>query len=153
MEVRTLLPPPWTPLAALVEESHAEGFRFLIRFEQEFQSGLVRFAGPVETLLGAFEDSALIGMAGLTRDPYSGDPRTGRLRHVYLLPGWRGRGIGKALIAEIEHRARAHFLTLVLRTDTPAAATFYRTLGYEQLAVKGTATHRRVLVKLDSLSS
>jgi hypothetical protein len=87
VEIRALLPPPWTPLAALVEESHAEGFRFLIRFEQEYLSGQVRFEGTGETLLGAFEDSALIGMAGLTLDPYSGDPHTGRMRHLYCPTG------------------------------------------------------------------
>jgi hypothetical protein len=92
MDIRTLLPPPWTPLAAFVGRSHAEGFRFLTRFEQEYLSVRVRFKGPGETLLGAFEGSALIGMAGVTRDPYSGDPRTGRVRHVYVLPDWRGLG-------------------------------------------------------------
>jgi len=146
MEVRTLLPPPWTPLAALVEKSHAEGFRFLIRFEQEYLSGQVRFDCPGETLLGAFEDSALVGMGGLTRDPYTGDPRTGRVRHLYVLPDYRGRGIGRALITQIERHARTHFHSLVLRTDTPAGASFYHALGYEQLVAKGTATHRRILL-------
>jgi len=146
MEIRTLLPPPWTPLAALVEKSHAEGFRFLIRFEQEYLSGQIRFEGPDETLLGAFEGSVLIGMGGLTRDPYTGDPRTGRVRHLYVLPDWRGRGIGRTLITQIERHARAHFDSLVLRTDTPAGVGFYHALGYEQLAVQRTATHRRILV-------
>jgi GNAT superfamily N-acetyltransferase len=146
MEIRTLLPRPWTPPTALVQESHAEGFRFLIRFEQEYLSGQVRFEGPRESHRGAFEDSALIGMAGLTRDPYRGNPQTDRVRHVYVLINWRARGIGKALMAEIEHRARADFHALVLRTDTRSGAKFYPALGFEQLAARGTATHRRILV-------
>ena len=145
MEIRLLIPPPWPMLAPLVQTSREEGFRFLIRLEQEYLSGKVRFQAAGETLLGAFEDSAIIGVGGLTRDTYSDDPHAGRIRHVYVLPQYRGRGIGRFLVADVERRGRPHFNALVLRTDTLAGARFYEAIGYEQFAISGTATHRRLL--------
>ena len=145
MEIRLLIPPPWPLLAPLVETSSEEGFQFLIRLEREFLSGEVRFDATGEAFLGAFENSELIGVGGLTRDPYSGEPRTGRVRHVYVLPEWRGRGVGRRILREIERRAIERFDSLVLRTDTSVAANFYQALGYEKLAIGGTATHRRAL--------
>jgi GNAT superfamily N-acetyltransferase len=134
MEIRTLLPPPWPLLAPLIEASHEEGFQFLGRLEKEFLSGKARFNANGETLLGAFEGPTIIGVGGLTGDPYCDDPHTGRVRHLYVLPQWRGRGIGASLLAAIELHAVAHFKTLVLRTDTSVGAEFYQSHGYELLA-------------------
>jgi GNAT superfamily N-acetyltransferase len=146
MEIRHLTPLPWPLLAPLIEASRNEGFQFLIRLEDEFLSGKVRFDGNGEGLFGAYEGPTLIGVGGLTRDPYSDKPHTGRVRHLYVLPQWRGRGIGASLLSAIEHRAEAHFKALVLRTDTSAGAAFYQSHGYESLAAGGTATHRRSLL-------
>jgi GNAT superfamily N-acetyltransferase len=134
-------------LSPLVAESVEEGFRFLGRLQGAYVSGQVRFDAVGETFLGAFDDSTLVGVGGLTRDIYSGEPRTGRLRHLYVRREWRRRGIGRVLVAELERRASAHFTALVLRTDTATAAQFYRALGYEQIAVPPTATHCRELVR------
>jgi GNAT superfamily N-acetyltransferase len=147
MDIRVLLPPPWPMLSPLVAESVEEGLRFLGRLQPEYASGQARFDAEGETFLGAFADAALIGVGGLTRDVYGAEPHTGRLRHLYVRRDWRRRGIGRVLVAELELRARAHFTALVLRTDTTAAAQFYRALGYEQIAVPSTATHRRALVR------
>jgi GNAT superfamily N-acetyltransferase len=146
VDIRTLLPPPWPLLAPLLEASSKEGFQFLIRLEDEYLSGKVRFNANGETLLGSFKASTLFGVGGLTRDPYCDDPHTGRVRHLYVLPQWRGRGIGASLLSAIELHAEAHFKALVLRTDTAAGAAFFQSHGYELLASGGTATHRRLLL-------
>ena len=143
MKIRTLLPHPWPLLAPLIEASREEGFQFLIRLENEFLSGEVRFDAAGETLLGAFQDPLLLGV---TRDPYCDDPHTGRVRHLYVLPQWRGRGIGAILLSALELHAEAHFKALVLRTDTSAGAGFYQSHGCELLATGGPATHRRTLL-------
>jgi GNAT superfamily N-acetyltransferase len=145
MDIRSLIPPPWLQLRPLMKASREEGFFFLARLEHEYLSGQVRFNGPGETLLGAFEETAIVGLAGLTRDPYDNDQHTGCVRHVYVLPQRRGRGIGKALLAEIERHGQAHFSVLVLRTDTLAAANFYQRIGYDRLPPGEPATHRRSL--------
>lgn len=145
MDIRTLIPPRWSQLAPLMKASREEGFFFLSRLEHEYLSGQVRFNGPGETLLGALENTAIVGVAGLTRYPYDNDLRTGSVQHVYVLPSSRGRGIGRALLAEIERCGKTHFSALVLRTDTLAAAQFYQRVGYERLAPGEGATHRRLL--------
>jgi GNAT superfamily N-acetyltransferase len=145
MEIRPLTPPPWPLLAHLNEASREEGFQFLIPLENEFFSSKVRFDAAGKTLLGAFQDPLLTGVGGLTRDPYCADPHTGRVRHLYGLPQWRGRDIGASLLSEIKRHAQTYFNTLVLRTDTKTAAFSYELLGYERLVDRGTATHRRTL--------
>jgi GNAT superfamily N-acetyltransferase len=129
----------------LIESSAQEGFQFLVRLQHEFLSGTVRFDGDGEGFFGAFEGPTLIGVGGLTRDPYCDDPLTGRVRHLYVLPQWRRRGVGARLLAAIELHAQARFKVLVLRTDSSAGAGFYQSHGYELLAAGGTATHRRLL--------
>ena len=145
METRVLIPPSWLELAPLISASREEGYLFLVRLEHEYLCGRVRFDAAGETLLGVFENSVLVGIGGLTRDPDSNVQGTGCVRHVYVLPEYRHRGIGKMLLAEIEQRARKHFNALVLRTDNMAAAQFYQRNGYEPFGPGSTATHRRIL--------
>jgi GNAT superfamily N-acetyltransferase len=125
--------------------SREEGYLFLVRLEHEYLSGKVRFDAPGETLLGVLDNSTLVAIGGLTQDLNFDVQCTGRVRHVYVLPEYRRRGIGKLRLAEIEPRARAHFNALILRTTSMAAVTFYERIGYEALAPEGTATHRRLL--------
>jgi GNAT superfamily N-acetyltransferase len=140
-----LLPPPWRRISELALESRDEGFEFLDRMQREYEIGHARFDGEGETLLGAIQNSILLGICGLTRDVYGTDPRVGRVRHLYVRRDSRRRGIGRLLLSEVESRARAHFAALVLRTDSPTAALFYEALGYEALHPSGKATHRREL--------
>jgi len=141
---------PLTTLSAsgvehLVEASVAEGFRFLARLREEYASGANRFDSEGEVLLGVFRGEELVAVGGLNRDPYGGDPRTGRIRHVYVLPSARRTGVGRALIGELIGRAGAWFDELVLRTDTVEAARFYEALGFRPEREIEGATHRLIL--------
>ena len=145
MEIRALRPLPAGLLQPLVEESTREGYRFLQRLEREYDAGQLRCDGPGEVLLGVFEGPELIAVGGVSRDPYGGAADTGRIRHVYVRAAHRRRAVGRRLIAALEAHARGCFSALVLRTDTEAAARFYRELGYRPLPPGGSATHRREL--------
>jgi hypothetical protein len=144
LAIRSLLPPPWADLAPLVEESEREGFRFLARLRQEFEDGRNRFDAPGEALLGCYRGAGLVAVGGLNQDPYSPEPRVGRLRHLYVSPAYRRRRVGRMLVDALVAAARPHFGVLLLRTDTPAAARFYETLGFAAVALP-YATHRMVL--------
>ena len=144
LAVRSLLPPPWADLAPLVEESEREGFRFLARLRREFEEGGNRFDAPGEALLGCRRDAGLIAVGGLNRDPYSPEPRAGRLRHLYVSAAFRRCGVGRTLVDALVAAARPHFGVLLLRTDTRAAAQFYEALGFAPVA-SPHATHRMVL--------
>ena len=142
MEIQTLLPPPWPQLTPLIEASTAEGFRFLVRLKEEYLTGQKCFNAPGETLLGAYHQAELLGVCGLTRDPYSNDPHIGRIRHLYIHLSARSHGIGSRLVRAIEQRAVGRFTSLVLRTDSEAASRFYMALGYEPTPESTTVTHR-----------
>lgn len=144
LAIRSLLPPPWPDLAPLVEESEREGFRFLARLRREFDDGTNRFDAPGEALLGCHRGAELVAVGGLNRDPYSPEPRVGRLRHLYVSPAFRRRGVGRALVDALVAAARPHFGVLLLRTDTPAAARFYEARGFAAVA-SPHSTHRMVL--------
>ncbi|HEU4557113.1 MAG TPA: GNAT family N-acetyltransferase [Longimicrobium sp.] len=145
MTIHPLDPLPTRAIEPLADESMREGFRFVRRLLDEHASGQVRFDGLGEVLLGVFDGDELLAIGGVTRDSYGGDATVGRVRHVYVRPSHRGRGVGARLIGALEEHARRHFTALVLRTDTDAAARFYETLGYAPLPPGGTATHRRDL--------
>lgn len=140
----SLLPPPWPRIEPLIGESEREGFRFLARLRREYESGSTRFDRTGEVLLGVESGPALVAVGGLTRDPYGADPRTGRLRHLYVSPAHRRRGVGRLLAAALVEAARPHFDVLTLRTDTEAAARFYEALGFAPVA-GSDHTHRLAL--------
>lgn len=144
LPIRSLLPPPWPDLAPLVEESEREGFRFLARLRRDFDDGSNRFDAPGEALLGCCRGAELVAVGGLNRDPYSPEPRVGRLRHLYVSAAFRRRRVGRMLVDALVAAARPRLGVLLLRTDTAAAARFYEALGFEAVA-SPYATHRRVL--------
>lgn len=78
----------------------------------------------IGNFLVATDDSGLAGAAALERH---GD--VGLLRSVVVAGNRRGAGIGAALVAALERRARdAHLDSLVLLTET--AGDYFQRLGY-----------------------
>ena len=86
-------------VAVLAEAARREGYNHLTRFQMEWEMG-VRFDGPGECLFVARDDAALVGIAGMSSDPYLSDPSVGRLRHVYVAQGHRRAGIATQLVKE-----------------------------------------------------
>ncbi len=99
-------------------------------------------------------EAADVGCGGIRRleDPASGAVRY-EVKHLWIQPHLRGLGLGKALLAELERRAREFGGTEVV-LDTNAALVeaggLYRSSGYEEVAPYNdnpNATHwfRKVL--------
>jgi GNAT superfamily N-acetyltransferase len=132
-------------VSRLVEISLDEGFPFVERLVREWQRGDNRFAKPGEIFLGSYLDDVLVGFGGLNRDPYSGDPDEGRIRHVYFEPRVRGLGLGGALVRELVARAAPSFLRL--RLVTRQAGAFYEHLGFRP-ADEPNATHVLVVSRV-----
>ena len=137
---------PTDALASLLAASIEEGFHFIERLVREWEEAQHRFNRPGELLLAVYKEEEIIAIGGLTADPYSGESALGRLRHVYVRPDARRRGIGRDLVRILEQAAGQTYRALVLRTDSPTAARFYEMLGYTRLPPGSTATHRRELV-------
>jgi len=80
-------------------------------------------------------EQAWVGCGGIRRigDTPAGGARY-EVKHLWLQPGTRGRGWGRALLAELERRARAFGAAeLVLDTNASlrAAGALYRSVGFE----------------------
>jgi len=117
-------------LEALVAESEQAGSRIVRRLVDDWASGANRFDRPGEALFAARIEGRLVGVCGLNVDPYSAEPRLGRVRHLYVLSAYRRRGIGRQLVADVIAAARGRFDHLRLSTGNPVAAGFYERLGF-----------------------
>jgi len=92
-------------LAPMIAASEAEGYRFVRRFSTE----------PVDLALGAYDGDVLVGIVGLSRDPYVVDEAVGL------------------------------YAVLTLRTDDARADAFYRAIGFFTAHRFDAATHWRPL--------
>jgi GNAT superfamily N-acetyltransferase len=133
-------------IVLLIAESEAEGFHFLTRLRRDDSVDTAYLESDHSIVLGIFDGERLVATGGLTPDPYLDDPTIGRVRHVYVASEYRRRGLGRELIAALEHRARPRYGLLRLRTDTARAAAFYEAIGYQPITAD-SATHARALME------
>ena len=126
-------------LQALRAESSQEGLKFMDRLYDEWASGANLFDGSGEAFFLAVADGRVVGVCGLNRDPYAQDARTGRVRRLFVLRNYRGKGIGRALLDAVIAHAREHFDLLRVRTD--AADDFYAKHGFRRDRSSAEATH------------
>jgi GNAT superfamily N-acetyltransferase len=133
---------PAEGLAELLSESEGLGSRIVRRLVDEWNSGTNRFDRPGEVLFGAWVDGRLIGVCGLNVDPYAGDARIGRVRHLYVLSAFRRQGVGRRLTERVVQAAHGRFDDLRLRTNAHAAARLYETLGFRP---RGAADHTHAM--------
>jgi RimJ/RimL family protein N-acetyltransferase len=86
-------------------------------------------------VLGAFEDGRLIGTAGFRREDRHKTRHKGLVWGVYVSEQHRSRGVARALLTELIHRARAQTgieqITLAVATQQTAAHRLYASLGFE----------------------
>ena len=127
---------PTDRLAALLAESEQQGFRFVRRLVEEWESGANRFDRPGEALFVARVGDDVVGVCGLSVDPYADDPRIGRVRRLYVLVPHRRSGIGEQLVADVLDAARGRFERLHVRTTNATAARLYERLGFRRTAAR-----------------
>ncbi len=132
-------------LNLLVLEASATGFHALSRLLDEWQSGRNRFDQPGEAIFIANDNGKIVGVCGLNRDPYLGDPTVGRVRHLYVALDHRRNGIGTRLVRAVMGVAMGSFTRVRVRTDSPDADVFYRSLGFMRFADEAACSHQVVL--------
>ena len=95
---------------------------------------------PDYTTLVAEHSDEIVGLVGA----YMGhalefDPTYGRLTGLVVDERWRGRGIGRLLMQEIEKRLRergARMLMLTSGRHRTEAHRFYESIGYEMTGLR-----------------
>ncbi len=93
-------------------------------------------AGNAENfILGAWDGTELAGICGLFRDPAPKREHRAFIWGLYLRPGYRGQGQGRALLLALLERARKlqglHHLLVTVVSDNARALGFYQALGFE----------------------
>ena len=97
------------------------------------------FLPPAGVFLIVVEDGADVGCGGIKRLPSPvTEPVEVRyeIKHLWIQPRMQGRGLGRALLTELERRAAAFGATeVVLDTNASltAAGSMYRSGGYEEI--------------------
>ncbi|WP_199033267.1 GNAT family N-acetyltransferase [Ralstonia sp. ASV6] len=95
-----------------------------------------------QIVFGAFAGQALIGIAGLRREPLAQVAHKAVLWGVFVDPAHRRGGIaGRLLDAAIEHARAARVLQIQLcvNAENPRAQQLYRNVGFETFGVERRA--------------
>lgn len=109
--------------------SQNEGFRFINRLIDEYQSGKNCFDQEGEALFGIQQNEKIIAIGGINATE---DIEIGRLRRFYVHPEYRRQGVGELLLRSVEEHTKKYFNEIVLYTDTHRAAAFYKKMGYSE---------------------
>jgi ribosomal protein S18 acetylase RimI-like enzyme len=124
-------------LRALRDNPEAFGSTYEETLQRGKESFRQRLRQPHEQtfFLGAFEEESLVGMVGFYRESGLKGQHKGYIISMYTAPEQRGKGIGKALVAEAIAQARKiqglEQLLLAVVTTNDAARRLYRSLGFE----------------------
>lgn len=85
--------------------------------------------------LGAFDNGVLVGMTALIRETGLKERHKAHIYGVYVAPEHRGKGIARALLAQLLDVARQdpslEQVQLTVSTRQHAAAQLYRSFGFE----------------------
>ena len=140
---------PWDhPEAAVLRDAQQAEMRDLYGDEDE-PVPLVDTSGIVAMVLLRADAEAVAGGALRRLEPgYWGDgepgPGAGELKRLYVRPRWRGRGLSRLVLTELERQARRHGLRrLVLETGglQTAAIGLYTSAGYSRIPRYGGYAH------------
>jgi len=123
------LPKQIEQLAALATK---EGYQFIQRLIDEYESGKNRFDQTGECLMLAYDQEQLVGCGGLNQQwgDTGVENRIGRVRRFYVHPKYRQHGVGKLLLLALEKNARSHYSALCLNTEITGAVQFYQKHNY-----------------------
>lgn len=117
----------------LIECSLQENFNFLSRLKNDWLIGANRFDQTNEELCQIRKGEQIIAIGGINNNPYKEAKNVGRIRHLYVLPQYRRKGIGKKLVLYLIDKYKEKYETITLRTDTEEAAQFYEALGFKKV--------------------
>ena len=133
-------------LTQLVNESEAEGYRFLSRLVNEYKDGSNTFSEPGEALFFIQDETGKVAaIGGVNQSPFFEDSQVGRLHRFYVADDARRQGLGSLLLKEIVNHSRETFTELTVRTESSKADAFYRYNGFELDNSASETTHVMVL--------
>jgi ribosomal protein S18 acetylase RimI-like enzyme len=114
--------------------SFAESPEELKRTAVEEYASRLRSGGAENFVYGAFDGEQLLGMIGFYRDALLKRRHIGHIWGVFVSPSARGKGVGRALLAEVIKSAKAlpglHCVRLMVAVTQEAARHLYQEEGF-----------------------
>jgi ribosomal protein S18 acetylase RimI-like enzyme len=122
-------------LEALRAEPTAFGSSYEIEASAKADKYRDRLTGsPENYVLGAWDGTQLVGLGGFVRETAPKRAHIGSIWGVYVTPSWRGKGLGRALLASMIERARdlqgLDHVLLSVTSENAAALALYRAFGF-----------------------
>jgi len=145
MNLSRILNFPPSGFKTLQQESQQEGYRFLLRLEEDWLDGTNTFSAVGEGLYEVRVMGELVAIGGINIDPYGQSEADGRLRRFYVKKAYRRKGVGKLLVDFILQEHRSNFERVSLYTGEPAAGAFYVRCGFTEVLGVEKVSHRIVL--------
>lgn len=109
---------------------------------QRWLDGTERYDRPGESVLAATSGDEVVGIGGLTRCPHVDGAL--RVRRFYVLPGWRRRGVARALAAQLVDHGFRHAETITCNARASAAAPrFWESVDFVPTSAIEGVTHWR----------
>jgi RimJ/RimL family protein N-acetyltransferase len=100
----------------------------------EEQVKRICFAPGQGVIIGAFKDGQLVGLGGLSRCERLKERHKAWIWGLYVLPEFRGRGLARAVMAQLMDYARAQedilIVNLTVITSNQWAKKIYEQLGF-----------------------
>lgn len=126
------------PLRLEALRLHPEAFGATV--EEELTEGSGRMIGAYPSVtLGGFADDVLVGSAGLQVPARVKQRHRCNLFGIFVTPGWRGRGLARAMLDGLLDHARSAGLrhaTLSVTCGNAAARALYRGAGFLTIGVE-----------------
>jgi GNAT superfamily N-acetyltransferase len=137
----------WTEI---LSESQSEGYNMVNRLLTDFRVGRNRFDAPGEVLFAYLFGDNIVAVAGLNQEPDKSILRTGRIRRLYVLPKFRGKGLARGLVERIMLSAESYFEKITVNVGKLDAGELYEHLGFTPVKYPGIThvkelTHNRAL--------
>jgi len=109
----------------------------------EAYASRLRSSSDENFVLGAFEESELVGMAGFYRETRLKRRHRGGIWGMYVAPSSRGRGFGAGLILEVLRIAKTipglRSVHLSVTATQPAARRLYASAGFRSFGMEPEA--------------
>lgn len=123
-----------------LRETNAKHYtdEIIARVERSFSSDAVRALIAKRTVVVATIGSRVVGTASLDGSV---------VRTVFVAPDVQARGIGKLLMAEVEHIARARHIPALTVPSSVTAETFYARLGFKAVRDSYHGDERTIIME------
>jgi ribosomal protein S18 acetylase RimI-like enzyme len=120
--------------------SFAESPEELKRTKVEDYAARLRSGGAESFVVGAFDGEQLVGMIGFYRDALLKRRHIGHIWGVFVSPSARGKGAGRAMLAEVIKSAKAlqgiRCIRLLVAVTQGAARHLYQEAGFRVFGVE-----------------